>query len=163
MKFLKSKKYSILSNILKYSFVIVFALMLITPSMFVNACGGLNEPPCNTPGNTINNVTSPGNTSGNGLNIKTTINNPLGENGPQNIMDFIKLIVKYVMYIGIPIIALAIIYTGFLFVAAQGNSEKLTKAKNALLYTLIGGALLLGAFVIAHAIGSTVDEIKKGV
>jgi len=57
-------------------------------------------------------------------------------------------------------VAIAIIYSGFLFVTAQGNSEKLTKAKKALLYTIIGAALLLGSYVIATAIGKTVDEIK---
>ena len=65
------------------------------------------------------------------------------------------------MVVGIPIVALAIIYTGFLFVQARGNSEELTKAKKVLMYTLIGGALLLGAFVIAKAIGATVDDIIK--
>jgi len=56
---------------------------------------------------------------------------------------------------------LAIIYTGFLFVEAQGSPEKITKAKKALTYTIIGAAILLGAFVIADAIGKTVDEIKS--
>jgi hypothetical protein len=152
MKFLKTKKYSILSNILKYSFVVVFAFMLIMPVVFAQDGGGTNTPNgggANTP-------------DGGGMNITTTINNPLGTGGPQTIPDFIKAIVNIVLVVGIPIIALAIIYTGFLFVQAQGNSEKLTKAKNALLYTLIGGALLLGAFVIANAIGTTVDNIKKG-
>lgn len=68
---------------------------------------------------------------------------------------------EIVMIVGVPIVALAIIYTGFLFVSAQGNSEALTKAKKSLLYTLIGAALLLGAFVLAEAIGKTVDEIKS--
>ena len=160
MKLLKAKRYSILSNILKYSFVAVITVMFMAPVIFVNACGGLNEPACVGGSDKASNVAS--DVTG-GTNIKVTIDNPLGTNGPQTIMDFIKLLVKYVLYIGIPIIALAIIYTGFLFVSASGNSEKLTKAKSALLYTLIGGALLLGAFVIANAISSTVDEIKKGV
>ena len=138
MKIFKTKKYSILSGILKYSFIIVIAGMLVAPYFFVNA---LED---NT-----------------GTNITTTINNPLGADGPQNIPDFIKVIVKVVLIVGIPIVALAIIYTGFLFVKAQGNPEALTKAKMSLLYTLIGGALLLGAFVIAEAIGKTVKDITS--
>lgn len=156
MKFLRTKKYSILSNILKYSFVFIIGLTLMAPTVFA-----VTTAPAATGGA---GVTAPAATGGAGsTNINVKIDNPLGVNGPQTIMDFIKLLIKYVMYIGIPVIALAIIYTGFLFVSASGNSEKLTKAKSALLYTLIGGALLLGAFVIAHAISSTVDEIKKGV
>ena len=42
-------------------------------------------------------------------------------------------ILQGILTIGIPIVALAIIYCGFLFVFARGNSEKLTKAKEALL------------------------------
>ena len=74
---------------------------------------------------------------------------------------FIKAIVNIVLVVGVPIVALAIIYTGFLFVAAQGNPESLKKAKSALVYTIVGGAILLGAFIIAEAISKTVDEIKS--
>lgn len=156
MKILENKKYNILSNILKYSFMIVFVFMIMSPFVFVNANTGDGGGTGGTGGS--------GDTGGTGgTGITTKILNPLGEDGPQTIPDFIKKLVEIVLYVGIPIIALAIIYTGFLFVKAQGNSEELTKAKKALLYTLIGGALLLGAFVIAQAIGSTVDEIKKGV
>ena len=69
---------------------------------------------------------------------------------------FIKTLLEGVLKIGIPIIALAIIYSGFLFVAARGNEEKLTKAKSALLYTLIGAAILLGSWAIAQLISETV-------
>ncbi|MFA6355286.1 MAG: hypothetical protein WCW65_02585 [Candidatus Paceibacterota bacterium] len=100
--------------------------------------------------------------TGTGVTIDGKIDNPLGKSGPQNLSDFIKAVVQIVLVVGIPILALAIIYAGFLFVKAQGNPEELTKAKHALLYTVIGGALLLGAFVIANAIQSTVDEIGKG-
>lgn len=133
MKIFKTKKYSILSNILKFSFVFVFAFMLLAPILYVNA----------------------------DTNITTTINNPLGESGPQNIPDFIKKIIEVVLTVGVPIVALAIIYTGFLFVKAQGNPEAIKKAKDSLMYVLIGAALLLGAFVIAQAIGSTITDISS--
>ncbi|HLP86658.1 MAG TPA: hypothetical protein VK153_02170 [Candidatus Paceibacterota bacterium] len=148
MKIFKTKKYTILSGILKYSFIIVFAVMLLAPVVFA-APDGVD--------NTNNNSAGVDNT---GTNITTKIENPLGDN-IKDIPSFIKEIINIVLYIGIPIVALAIIYTGFLFVQAQGNSEKLTKAKNSLVYTLIGAALLLGAFVIADAIGKTVEDIKK--
>jgi len=73
-----------------------------------------------------------------------------------SLSEFIKTILEGVIKIGIPVIALAIIYSGFLFVAARGNSEKITKAKNALLYTLIGAAILLGSWAIAKLISETV-------
>jgi len=73
-----------------------------------------------------------------------------------------ELIVKILngaVAIGIPIVALAIIYCGFLFVSARGNSEKLTKAKGSLLWTLVGAAILLGSLAIAKMISSTVTAL----
>lgn len=150
MKIFKTKKYSILSGILKYSFVIVFGVVILS-----NIClaGPGYQDTGDTPG-----FTDP-DTSG--TNITTKIQNPLGEDGPKTIPEFIEKIIRIVLVVGVPIAALAIIYTGFLFVAAQGNSEKLTVAKRSLLYTIIGTTLLLGAFVIGNAIGETVDDITS--
>jgi hypothetical protein len=150
-KILKTKKYSILSGLLKYSFVIVFGAMLLSPFVFVSALEGTGT----TTEGTGTEVEGTGSTT-----IISKIENPLGS-GIDDIPSFIKKIIEIVLYIGVPIVALSIIYTGFLFVKAQGNPEQLTKAKNALVYTLIGGALLLGAFVIAEAIGKTVEDIKS--
>lgn len=80
--------------------------------------------------------------------------------GIGSIPDLIKTLLEGVLKIGIPIIALAIIYSGFLFVFARGNSEKLTKAKDALLYTLIGAAILLGSWAIAKMISATVTGLS---
>jgi len=82
--------------------------------------------------------------------------NPLAGNGIDSVQGLIQKILEGALKIGIPIVALAIIYCGFLFVFARGNSEKLTKARDALLYTLIGAAILLGAWSIAKLISATV-------
>lgn len=63
--------------------------------------------------------------------------------------------------IGIPIVALAIIYSGFLFVFARGNEEKLKTAKDALLYSVIGAAILLGSWAIAEMIQNTVTTLGQ--
>ena len=76
-----------------------------------------------------------------------------------SIPALIKGILEGVIKIGIPIIALAIVYCGFLFVFARGNSEKLTKAKDALLYTLIGAAILLGSLALATMIDVTIKAL----
>lgn len=82
--------------------------------------------------------------------------NPLAKAGIQSIPDLIKTFLEGALKIGIPIIALAIIYSGFLFVKAQGKPEEINHAKDTLLYTLIGGAILLGAWAIAQMISATV-------
>mgnify|MGYP001496471530 FL=1 len=137
MKIFQKKKYTILSNIVKYSFVFVFVTMLLYPILFANAGG-----------DTVS------------TNIDIGIKNPLSSE-IDSIPAFIEAIIEIVLIIGVPIVVLAIIYVGFLFVKAQGKPEEITQAKKALIYTLIGAALLLGAFVIANAIGKTVDEIKS--
>jgi hypothetical protein len=144
MKILKGKKYSILSFVSKYSFIAVILFSLLLPVVFIGAA--------NTPSSTA--------TPGPGVNIDAKIQNPLG-GGMDTVPKFIEAVINIVLIVGIPLLVLAIIYAGFLFVKAQGNSGELEIAKRTLLYTVIGGALLLGAFVIASAIGKTVDEIKR--
>lgn len=137
MKYLKENKYKVLSKISKYSFIFIIVFSLIMPFVFVGASG-----------------------SGSGVSISTGIENPLGPN-LNTIPDFIEALIEIVLVVGIPIVALAIIYTGFLFVKAQGAPEEINKAKKALLYTLVGAILLLGAFVISKAIVKTVDDIRS--
>jgi len=59
-------------------------------------------------------------------------------------------------YILTPIIVLALIYSGFLFVSAQGDSNKLGTAKTAFTYSLVGAALILGANMIFSVVYSTI-------
>jgi len=86
------------------------------------------------------------------------ITDPLG-NRFDGVPDLIKTILEGVIKIGMPIVALAVIYCGFLFVFARGNPEKLTKAKEALTWTLVGAAILLGAWAIAKMISATVTAL----
>ena len=94
------------------------------------------------------------------VDISVRLENPLAGGSVNDIPTLIREILKIVITIGVPIVALAIIYSGFLFVAAQGNPEKLKKAKDTLLYVIIGAAILLGAYVIAEAIDATVRAIR---
>jgi len=136
MKYIQTKKFTFLSILLKYSFVFIIALAMVMPLVFIQA----NE----------------------GVAVTSTIKNPLGEN-LKDIPSFVKKMIEIVLTVGIPVLVLFLIYTGFLFVEAQGNKSKLETAKKSLANALIGGALLLGAFVIAEAIGKTVDEIKSNI
>ncbi len=84
------------------------------------------------------------------------INNPLKFS---TIQGFIKAILEVVMTIGIPIAVFFIIYSGFLFVTAQGDETQLKKAKETLKWALIGTAVLLGAWVLATAVEGTIKNI----
>lgn len=88
--------------------------------------------------------------------ISMTINPPIKAT---TITGLIKTILEGVIKIGIPVIALALVYSGFLFVFALGKPEELKKAKDALLYTLIGAGILLGSWAIAQLISETVLQL----
>ncbi len=71
-------------------------------------------------------------------------------------MTFLQNILKGIVLLLTPIVVIMMLYAGFLFVTAQGNAEKLGEAKKALLYTMIGAAIVLGAEGFATIIKNTV-------
>lgn len=77
----------------------------------------------------------------------------------QTIQEFVRNILEGVIKIGVPLVALAIIYSGFLFVVALGNPGKIEEAKSALTNTVIGAALLLGAWALSELIVETVKSL----
>lgn len=87
----------------------------------------------------------------------TEICNPITQD---TIQDFLLDMLQGIIKILIPVIALAIIYAGFLFVTARGNPQELNKAKSALLYSVIGAAILLGAWALAQLISETVLQLN---
>lgn len=86
------------------------------------------------------------------------IPNPFGTQS-FTLFDFVKRIVALATQIAIPVIILLIIYAGFEFVRAQGAPEAINKAKDTLLYTLIGAGIIFGANVIALAVEATVKNL----
>lgn len=72
-------------------------------------------------------------------------------------VEFIRLLVR----VGFIIVTVAIMIVGFMFVTAQGNEEKLRKAREALLWTLVGAVILLGAEAIALVIQTTIENIQS--
>lgn len=77
----------------------------------------------------------------------------------ESLEGFIGVILRGVIKVGIPLVVIMIIYSGFLFVTALGNSEKLSKAKDALVWSMIGTAVLLGSWAISELIIDTVTNI----
>ncbi|MEX0918605.1 MAG: TrbC/VirB2 family protein [Candidatus Paceibacterota bacterium] len=85
-----------------------------------------------------------------------TIQNPLQA---QSFEQFLQDILSIVVQVGMPVIALGIIYSGFLFVTAGGNDTNLIKAKKTFLWVIVGAAIVLGAFVISSAIRGTIGQL----
>jgi ABC-type amino acid transport system permease subunit len=102
-----------------------------------------------------------GNTGGNdpntGSNIPGGLTNPLKA---ENLSDFVRDALTIVRDIGFLVAVFFIVYAGFLFVTARGDETKLTKAKGAFLWAVVGTAVLLGAWIFAEAIQGTVETLK---
>ncbi|MBI2046366.1 MAG: hypothetical protein HYT28_03035 [Parcubacteria group bacterium] len=85
------------------------------------------------------------------------LKNPIGA---ESFQELIQKMLGVMLDIGVPIATLFIIYSGFLFVKAQGNPEKLKEAKETFFWTIVGTAVLLGAWVLAQAIKGTIESLK---
>jgi hypothetical protein len=90
------------------------------------------------------------------VNLSAELDNPLGV---KSITELITNLLKIVAELGAIICVFFIIYSGFLFIKAQGNEGELTKAKSVFFWSVIGTAVLLGASVVAEIITGTVESI----
>ena len=86
--------------------------------------------------------------------------NPLTYNDGGGVIDSIPrlllALVDLVFLIGVPIVVISIIYSGFLFVTAGDNESKSTKARFVFTWTMVGALILFGAKAIALAVETTV-------
>lgn len=96
-----------------------------------------------------------GNTGGVGV----TLINPLQGGG--NLQSFLTNILRFVVRIGSIIVILMLVYVGFKFVAARGEPGEISKARDMLLWTVVGALILLGAEVIAMGIQATVTALTS--
>jgi len=85
--------------------------------------------------------------------------NPLKGSNLTTVAGFTEAFLRAVVFIMFPIAVVFIVYSGFLFIAAQGNPEGLKKAKMNFLWTVIGVTLLLGAWALSLLIKGTLDPL----
>ena len=88
------------------------------------------------------------------------ITNPVGNSlGGGGIEGLLKIILRAITYISIPIIVLAFIYSGFKFVKSQGDPTEISKAKKTFGYTILGTAIILGSNVILEVVVETTKSL----
>ncbi len=85
------------------------------------------------------------------------LENPLNAD---SLEDLLLALVQGVVRIGAIALLVFLVYVGFQFVAAQGNEEKLRDARTALIWTIVGGVILLGAEMIVGIIRETADALS---
>ena len=87
--------------------------------------------------------------------------NPLGAG--TDLPKLIAQIMKFVVYLGGIVVIFMLVYVGFLFVVAQGKPGEIEKARKALMWTIVGALILLGAEAISLGIQATVSALSTGV
>ena len=84
-----------------------------------------------------------------------TLPNPLCVS---SVSDILYLAVDIATYVGVVLAVVFLIYAGFKYIAAQGNSEKIKEAHHFLLSVVIGIAILIGASAIVTVIKNTLTS-----
>lgn len=138
-------------NILN-GFISLLVFMVFVVPFFVNAQGGGGDTP--TPGGGGDTPGVPA-----GTDIKIKIENPFKENSIKGLIE--TIVNEILMQIGGVVAVMMIMYAGFMYVTARGDPGQIKKAHDALLWAVIGAAILLGAWVISQTIGTTIDQLKK--
>lgn len=147
---MKYKKYLILVFV---AFIFVGNLLFSAAVVFATS----HEPPVVTP-------PAPVTTPPPVVNPPAPVNSPVLLLNPlkvNTIAELLELILQIVTIFALPIIVFFIIYSGFLFVTAQGKPDQITKARNALLWSVVGGVIILGANLLLAVIQGTVQSLLR--
>lgn len=67
---------------------------------------------------------------------------------PLNTNDVVVGVLNTVYYISGAAAVIVIVIAGILYTISDGDSGKISKAKNAILYAVVGLVIIMGAFVI---------------
>ena len=86
------------------------------------------------------------------------LQNPLVVN---TICGLIKIILNFLLSIGGPIAALFLVWAGFMFVKARGNSSELNNAKKNLVAVFVGIFIFLSAWFLGQVIANTLKSISS--
>lgn len=142
----------------RYTRILIQASLLLSLVLFVSIPAFAQQTDGGTTGGQTDGGTTGGQTDGGSANC-TGLCNPL--KGIDTLPQFLHAILDGVVQIGTIVLIMMLVYVGFLFVAARGNPEKIQGAKSALVWTVIGGLVLLGATAIELVIEGTVNSITN--
>lgn len=84
------------------------------------------------------------------------LRNPISSN---TIAELLGKLLDLFVQIGVVVVTMGIIYAGFIYVTARGDKGKIAKAHTAFYWTIIGSAVVLGAFAIVRVISDTIRGV----
>jgi hypothetical protein len=76
------------------------------------------------------------------------------------IMQLLRGFVAGVIYVGTPAVAVFMAWSGFLFISARADPQRLTKAKHMFVQSVFAAVLLLGIWTIATLVGNTLAGLS---
>ncbi len=79
--------------------------------------------------------------------------------GACTLSGVLDIILALVVQVGTILLVLALVWTGFLFIKAQGAEEELRSARSALLWVVLGGLLLLGAQAMKMVVSAAIESL----
>lgn len=95
---------------------------------------------------------------GSDLTTDNKLRNPLKV---ESITELLNLILDKIILVAVTLVLpLAIVYSGFLFIKAQGRPDEIKRAKQVLMWTVIGAAVILGAKLIATILAETITSLN---
>lgn len=74
---------------------------------------------------------------------------------------FTAAVVKTAVNVMLPFVVLAFVYSGFIFVKAQGKPKEIEEAQKAITWSIIGAFILFGAWGFAQIISETVSTLTE--
>ena len=136
---------------------LIIAVSLGTP-IFVSATTGTTQPPAQT-GTGMTGTTAKNSTSKDVFLVNPLKGVDCKEGSGKCLMNFLGSILDFVILIGAIVVVLMTVFVGYKFVVAQGEPGKISEARQALLWTVVGALILLGSKAISEAITLTVKEL----
>lgn len=75
--------------------------------------------------------------------------------------EFVSAVIETAVQVLLPVVVLAFIYSGFLFVKAQGKPKEIEAAQKAILWSFVGALILFGAWGFAQMLETTLETFTS--
>ena len=74
---------------------------------------------------------------------------------------FTAAVIETAVNVMMPFVILAFVYSGFIFVKAQGKPKEIEEAQKAITWSIVGAFILFGAWGFAQIISTTVSTLTE--
>ena len=100
----------------------------------------------------ITNAGTGGGSSGGSIVFENPLNSP-------DLITLVDKVLNVIIELAVPVLTVALVYAGYLFVTAGGSEDKISTARTTFTWSVIGGAIVLGAKVVMTVVKATVDTL----